>query len=191
MLQESHLKRLHEKYADYKLISHGSFFKVFKNIFNILKDVESTDSQNRMKLNSFDQVEQFNIKDNLNIKKIKQTAINYTNTNFVKAYGSPDYLKELPITKDQAEKYFEHFLKFKFKNFGPYEDAIFEKEVILYHSHCSCLLNVGLLTPKYVIEKAMKYAKENKVPLNSLEGYIRQIGWREFCHFVYRFWAEN
>ena len=48
------------------------------------------------------------------------------------------------------------------------------------------MLNSGLLTPKQVVDKALKYARENKVPLNSLEGFIRQIiGWREYMRAVY------
>jgi deoxyribodipyrimidine photolyase-related protein len=47
----------------------------------------------------------------------------------------------------------------------------------------SPLLNVGLLTPSQVIEQVIK---AKKIPLNSLEGFIRQvIGWREFIRAVY------
>jgi deoxyribodipyrimidine photolyase-related protein len=48
------------------------------------------------------------------------------------------------------------------------------------------MLNVGLLSPKFVIEEALSYASNHEVPLNSLEGFIRQIvGWREFIRAVY------
>jgi deoxyribodipyrimidine photolyase-related protein len=59
---------------------------------------------------------------------------------------------------------------------------------MLYHSVLSPLLNVGLLDPRKVIDETLKYAKEYEVPLNSLEGFIRQIiGWREFIRLVYEY----
>ena len=57
----------------------------------------------------------------------------------------------------------------------------------LFHSMLSPLLNVGLLTPKEVIASALNHAESNDIPLNSLEGFIRQIiGWREFIRGVYQ-----
>jgi deoxyribodipyrimidine photolyase-related protein len=48
------------------------------------------------------------------------------------------------------------------------------------------LLNIGLLTPQYVLDKAISYANEHNVPMNSLEGFVRQIlGWREFIRASY------
>jgi deoxyribodipyrimidine photolyase-related protein len=45
-------------------------------------------------------------------------------------------------------------------------------------------MNIGLLTDKEVIEETLKY--ENKVPINSFEGFIRQIiGWRNYVYTVY------
>ncbi|HRG90337.1 MAG TPA: FAD-binding domain-containing protein, partial [Chitinophagales bacterium] len=42
--------------------------------------------------------------------------------------------------------------------------------------------------PAQVIDVAIDYAAKNDVPLNSLEGFIRQvIGWREFIRAVYEF----
>ncbi|MDA7922555.1 hypothetical protein N9B73_12450 [Verrucomicrobiales bacterium] len=48
------------------------------------------------------------------------------------------------------------------------------------------MLNIGLLTPDQVVKKAIAFAEENKTPLNSLEGFVRQIiGWREFMQLMY------
>jgi deoxyribodipyrimidine photolyase-related protein len=47
-------------------------------------------------------------------------------------------------------------------------------------------LNIGLLTPHQIIYKALDAAVDHPIPLNSLEGFIRQVmGWREFIHLIY------
>lgn len=91
-----------------------------------------------------------------------------------------------PVTFEQAEDWLSDFLENRFKYFGDYEDAIDNEETYLFHSVLTPLLNAGLLNPKQVIDEALKFAEENKVPLNSLEGFIRQIiGWREYMRAVY------
>ena len=42
-------------------------------------------------------------------------------------------------------------------------------------------MNIGLINPKTVIDLVIKKSQEQSIPINSLEGFIRQIiGWREF-----------
>ena len=70
--------------------------------------------------------------------------------------------------------------------FGTYEDAIVAEGTILNHSVLTPMLNVGLITPEEIVGTSLLYAKENDVPINSTEGFIRQIiGWREFIRGVY------
>ena len=48
-------------------------------------------------------------------------------------------------------------------------------------------MNVGLLKPLKVVEKAVIFAKKNNIPINSTEGFVRQIiGWREFIRGIYQ-----
>jgi len=90
------------------------------------------------------------------------------------------------VTHKDAEKWLNNFLKKRLYHFGAYEDAIQKGEPFLFHSVLSPLINIGLLTPEHVIEKTITYAKKHKTPINSLEGFIRQIlGWREFIRAVY------
>ena len=50
----------------------------------------------------------------------------------------------------------------------------------------SPLINCGLLDPRYVLKESLSFSKKNNIPLNSVEGFIRQIiGWREFIRGVY------
>lgn len=70
--------------------------------------------------------------------------------------------------------------------FGDYEDAIVKSQSLLNHSLLSPLLNSGLLLPDLVLEKVVRFAKENDIPVNSTEGFVRQlIGWREFIRGMY------
>jgi deoxyribodipyrimidine photolyase-related protein len=53
-------------------------------------------------------------------------------------------------------------------------------------------LNIGLITPDEVVNKAIKFSDKNNIPINSLEGFIRQIlGWREFIKGLYLFEGEK
>ncbi|SFH83338.1 deoxyribodipyrimidine photolyase-related protein [Halpernia frigidisoli] len=120
--------------------------------------------------------------------KIWDDAVKYTEENFENNLGKISENTFYPTSHEAAESWLEQFLEYRFIDFGIYEDAIVEKEIILNHSLLSPLINSGLLTPIEVIEKTLDFAKKNKIPLNSLEGFIRQIiGWREFMHGMYLF----
>jgi deoxyribodipyrimidine photolyase-related protein len=91
-----------------------------------------------------------------------------------------------PATHKEADKWLKQFLEDRFEKFGVYEDAIVADEKVLYHSLLSPLLNTGLLEPADVIKKTLEFASKNNIPLNSMEGFIRQIiGWREYIRIVY------
>ena len=94
-----------------------------------------------------------------------------------------------PVTRAQALDALDDFLRQRLATFGPFEDAIVEGEPVLYHSLLSVPLNLGLLHPREVCERALAWAEApgHRVPLASIEGFIRQIlGWREFVRHVYR-----
>lgn len=113
-------------------------------------------------------------------------AETYVETNFSNHYGELTSYAFYPIDHKTAEDWFDQFLEYRFHEFGVYEDAIVKTESILNHSILSPLLNCGLLNPNHVIEKAIEYANKNNVPINSTEGFVRQIlGWREFIRGVY------
>jgi len=88
----------------------------------------------------------------------------------------------LPVTRPGAEEWLQVFLEQRLPQFGRYEDAISLEDPFVFHSTLSPLLNIGLLTPEEVIEKSLE---QNDIPLNSIEGFIRQIlGWREFVRGI-------
>jgi len=114
-------------------------------------------------------------------KYIKE-ATKYIERNFSDNYGEINIF--VPINHKDAEKYYDKFLKEKLKNFGAYEDAISSDVMIGYHSGISALLNIGLLNPLDVIEKAC--SKKNLVKIQNIEGFVRQIlSWREYVRMLY------
>lgn len=112
-------------------------------------------------------------------------ATRWVKNNFGNNPGNPDTFI-YPITHSDAEKRLHQFLKERFAEFGPFEDAISKDENELFHSVLSPLINIGLLAPKQVIDAALDYANSHEIPLQSLEGFIRQIiGWREYMRATY------
>lgn len=113
-------------------------------------------------------------------------AEDYVNQHFKNNYGSLTDFALYPIDYKTSQAWFQQFLENRFYEFGIYEDAIVRKEHYLNHSILSPLINVGLLEPEFVINEAIDFAKKNAIPLNSTEGFVRQIlGWREFIRGVY------
>ena len=89
-------------------------------------------------------------------------------------------------------KLLNFFLKEKSNLFGDYEDAVSQKNNILFHSALSPYINLGLITPEFIVSKTLQFHKKNKIRLNSLEGYVRQvIGWREFMRGIYQNYSDE
>lgn len=106
----------------------------------------------------------------------KQFASNY-------GYTSPFIY---PVTFADAAEWLDRFLDDRLHHFGAYEDAMVKDQPFLYHSLLSPLLNIGLLEPQNVLDELLNKAAATEIPLNSLEGFVRQLtGWREFIRIVY------
>ncbi len=149
----------------------------------------SYDAENRLRFPKQDKPPVINFPEENNFVK---EAREYVTLNFNKNYGADGPLLEkningfYPTTFDEASKWLGDFLQNRFQHFGIYEDSIVSKEHFLHHSVLTPMLNTGLLNPQEVIDKAIAAAGEYNVPLNSLEGFIRQIiGWREYIRIVY------
>ncbi|MFA0964148.1 cryptochrome/photolyase family protein [Roseivirga sp. BDSF3-8] len=102
--------------------------------------------------------------------------------------GSLDHF-DLPVSRKEALRLLNDFIEHRLKAFGKYQDAMWTGKPFLYHSRISAALNLKLLNPREVVEKAEDAYHEGDAPINSVEGFIRQIiGWREFIRGVY--WRE-
>ena len=94
----------------------------------------------------------------------------------------------LPIDHEGAKKQLKQFLKERLNCFGPYQDAVSKDIIFGCHTVLSPLINIGLITPKEVIDTILVYHKNNKPKLESVEALIRQIiGWREMIRLMYIF----
>ena len=108
---------------------------------------------------------------------------------FPKNYGNVNLY--IPVTFKGSEEWLKDFIENRLENFGKYEDAVLIEEPFLYHSVISPLLNCGLLTPDFVLDKVIEYfdknySDDNVELLYSTEGFIRQIlGWREWQRILY------
>ena len=91
-----------------------------------------------------------------------------------------------PTNHEEAEDGLEQFLAERFHEFGPYEDALSATEPFVFHSLLTPGLNIGLISPARVLERALEVGEANDVPLASVEGFVRQIiGWREYMRATY------
>lgn len=97
----------------------------------------------------------------------------------------------LPTTRQGALEWLDAFITERLGSFGTYEDAMKQGEPFLYHSVLTPLLNVGLLIPDECVRAAIDAYDDGKAPLNSVEGFVRQvIGWREFMYGLY-WWKQD
>ena len=142
------------------------------------------DTENREPYNkNFNVDAKFKLNENIHVQEAKR----YVEKHFVDNIGRTDFY--LPIDHPSAKKHLHKFLKDRLKNFGKYQDTVSKDIIFGSHSILSPLLNIGLLTPQYVIDQILKYYEQNKnIPLASVEGIIRQIiGWREIIRMMYIF----
>ncbi len=106
---------------------------------------------------------------------------------FPSHFGSLDGFN-WPVTAAEAKRALASFIADRLPRFGDYQDALAEGEATLFHSLISTSLNIGLLLPGEVCAAAEEAYRKGSVPLNAVEGFIRQIlGWREYVRGLYWF----
>lgn len=167
-----------------------TFYQAQRKRMNVLMTKQGTPTGGKW---SFDEENRKPLPKNLSIPKAYTPRENefviearaYIEKHFPDNYGN-DAPFSYPTTFSTAKASLDDFLAHRLANFGPYQDAIAQDEHILFHSILTPMLNIGLLTPAYVLKKTLDYAAKHKTPLASLEGFIRQlIGWREYIRAVY------
>ena len=184
-------EELIEYFKGKKKFSQTEFYIKQRKKFKILLDENDSpiggkwtyDAENRLKFPKDKKPPKVTFPEH---NKYYDEAVAYVNKYFPNNYGEINTKFIYPVTFDESKKWFRQFLEKRFDKFGDFEDAIVADENILHHGLLTPMLNSGLLTPKYIIETTLNYSEKNKISLNSVEGFIRQIiGWREFIRAVY------
>lgn len=169
---------------------HSSFYQQHRKRLNILLDNQgkplggrwSFDQENRKRWPQGRQIPLINFPP---ASEFWQEAQQYVRDKFQCEPGSENPVV-YPHTHAQACQWLDEFLHHRLVGFGTWQDAIVRGQSYLHHSLLSLLLNTGLLTPRQVLDQTLSFASQWEVPLNDLEGFIRQIiGWREFVAAVY------
>ena len=184
-----------EDFFEGKSLRMVSFYQMMRKKLDILMDQDkpvggkwSFDDENRKKLPKDISVPDLpKFTHSAEIEKLKKQI----SMKFNSHYGELENIW-FPFTRKDSLKWFDNFLSYRLNNFGTYEDALHTDHNFVFHSALSPLLNIGLLTPKEIIEKSIAFSIKNNVPLNSIEGFIRQIiGWREFIRGTYHLKGEE
>ena len=177
-------------FKGYKHLSQTRFYIASRKSLNILMEEDGRPVGGKW---SLDALNRKRLPRNIHLPDRQETveskyiseAREYVELNFPDHPGTAENFL-YPISHEEAAAWLEHFLNNGLANFGSYQDAISRDNSVLFHSQISPLLNIGLLTPHQVVHETVRYCKDHDTPLNSLEGFLRQIiGWREFMRAVY------
>ncbi len=116
---------------------------------------------------------------------VTREVIDLVGRHFADHPGSLDHF-DWPVTPEQARQALDDFIANRLPRFGPYQDAMWTDEPYLYHSRLSSALNLRLLDPREAIAAAEDAYRRGQAPINSVEGFVRQIlGWREYVRGIY------
>ncbi len=88
-----------------------------------------------------------------------------------------------PVNRKQSLALLDFFVSECLALFGSYQDAMTPNEWSLYHARLSFSMNVKLISPLEVINRAILEWENNPdtIAYHQLEGFVRQIiGWREY-----------
>jgi deoxyribodipyrimidine photolyase-related protein len=112
-------------------------------------------------------------------------VIDLVRTRFASHPGRLDSF-DWPLDASQAREALDDFIAHRLPLFGRYQDALWEGEPWLYHSRLSAAMNLKLLSPRTVVDAAVREWREGRAPIEAVEGFVRQIlGWREYVRGVY------
>ncbi len=174
-------KEMYEKYrAKTDKFMFTNFYMWSKKELDLYPNLKSKDKMNRQRLKK--NIEIPKLPSNKSDNDYINPAINYINKHFKNNYGNTQNFI-YPVTHKTAKKWLKNFLKERLDNFGPYQDFVKQGENYMFHSILSSLINVGLLNPSDIIKELKKY--KDKVKINSFEGYLRQLFWREYQRYCY------
>ena len=186
LLSREHIKKYRNKTDKFFF---NAFYMWSKKELNLIPNIKSQDKLNRQKPKNIVCISQpyEDIVVKKNILKYIDDAKKYVEKHFKNNYGYLDTSNKFiyPITHADSIKWLEHFIINKMKNYGNYQDYIDKNNTHLCHSLMSALINIGLINPNDIINILENERKNRDIPMNSYEGFIRQLFWREYQHLCY------
>jgi len=177
LLTQELIEKYREKTDKYLFTN---FYMWSKKELDLYPTLKSKDKMNRQQYK--DNVKIPKLPNNNADQKYIKSAITWVNKHFPKNYGNTDNFI-YPVTHSTAKKWLRDFIKKRFKNFGPYQDFVKKDEAFMFHSILSSSINIGLINPSDIIDEIKKV--KSKIPINSFEGYLRQLFWREYQRYTY------
>ncbi len=168
-----------------------SFYRYLRKKHQLLVDKNNNpeggkwnyDKENRNKIPKQHQIASLQVCRN-NVEDINN-EIDQQNISY---FGTKKKYIEWPVTRKQSIDILDDFLVNGLPFFGMFQDAMTIKSWRIYHSLLSFSMNVKLISPKEIIEKAIDqyYNDEHNITLPQIEGFVRQIlGWREYMRGIY------
>ncbi len=171
----------------------GNFYMWMKKKLGIMSETVSQDESNRQIIKKLPHIAQYKVKLSSEEQQALTNAIKYIRLHFKNNPG-PDWAEiyekwNIPLTRVHAKGLAHFFFKNKVKSFGPFQDYMHfggQESNIMFHSFLSSSLNIGLLNPADLL-----IVTKMKIPLNSKEGFVRQLFWREYQLFCYKYAGLN
>lgn len=166
------------------------FYREMRKKYHILIDEDEKPIGGKW---NFDKENRSPLKDKISIPArksfspdpITQDVIALVNERFHDHFGASENFS-WAVTRADALIALDEFIKKFLPVFGDYQDAMQLNEVYLFHSVLSPYINIGLLLPLEICQKAEAAYQKGRAPINAVEGFIRQIiGWREYVRGVY------
>ncbi len=187
---------VHELFKNKKTYLMETFYRKMRKTYNILMEEDGKtpltgkwnyDAANRKKLPKKTPIPppKHFLRDVTSLVQTIQTA-------GIQTIGHPQVERfNWAITRTEALELLEHFVKIRLIHFGTYQDAMTERNYLLFHSKLSFAMNVKLISPLEVCQAVVTYWKKRQdtIDIAQVEGFIRQIiGWREYMRGIY--WAK-
>jgi deoxyribodipyrimidine photolyase-related protein len=194
------LKEYNKNIKKNHYVHDASFYRWQRRKLNVLMkdnkplyDKWSFDRENREPFDeNYDEPKNPKINSNKYVSDAKKYVSKYFNDNF----GETENFI-YPVTFKEAKKLLSDFIKNKLSTFGKYEDAVSKDITFGSHSILSSSLNIGIITPRYVLDEVMNHfeemtSAEKKSNINNIEAFVRQlIGWRSFTRCLYLFHGKE
>ena len=151
------------------------------------------DSENRLgaKQIKFDIAEPWLPKEDIFDEEARDT-LNRLVRDGVAQFSGSDGPREFAASREEAASALEYFVSKRLATFGPPEDAMLRTSWTVSHSLLSVPMNLGLIDPMQVVKSAELAYLSGTVPLQSAEGFVRQImGWRDYVWHLYWHFGEQ